>query len=226
MDNFTQITDSGNPWNNQDKSLTGLKWALLLGERTGHISRTDYEDELDSEEESKLPSIKMMKLLNKMIKAREDLNKINLEIQCRMQDKETRDITHLDILEQRIGKIKKLSSHLESVIESKDQLILRLQQPFQGDNIKLEAQYHKFASEIFPQITPLLAELMTNLENIIWARSLSLTDARFDSIISELSTILNAMQTSFQSYCEIQQSLDQLHNHRVRTLHSTHIDHL
>ena len=46
--------------------------------------------------------------------------------------------------EKRIDKIKKLNSHLESVIESKDQLIKRLQQPFQGEYLKLEAQYHRY----------------------------------------------------------------------------------
>lgn len=225
MDNLTQTADSGNPWSNQDKSITALKRALLLGERTGHISRSDYEEEgLSTDAQSHLPSLKLIQALKKMSKARAELNKVTLEIQCRMQDKETQDITHLDILEQRINKIKSLNSHIESVIESKDQLIQRLQQPFQGDNLKLEAQYHKFACELFPQITPLLAELNTNLENIVWAKSLSLKDGRFDTMISELSTALNAMQASFQSYCQIQQSMEQLHSLQTRTLHSTRID--
>lgn len=224
--NFSQLPDSGNPWANQDKSLTALKKALILGERTGHIAnRTEYEDQkLDDQAQNQLPSIKLIQVLKKMSKAKADLSKINLEIQCRMQDKETRDITHLDILEKRIAKIKSLNSHIESVIESKDQLIQRLQQPFQGDYLKLEAQYHKFACELFPQITPLLADLTTNLENIVWAKSLSLKDGRLDALISELCSTLSAMQTSFQSYCQIQQSMGQLHSLQTGMLHSTHID--
>ncbi|KAL4240647.1 hypothetical protein ACF0H5_001438 [Mactra antiquata] len=225
---YGQISDTRNPWSSQDKSLTGLKRALLLGVQTGHIaSRQEFEDNgIDTETQSLLPSMKLIQVLKKMARARAELNKINLEIQCRMQDKETRDVTHLDILEKRIEKIKQLNSHIESVIDDKDQLIQRLQQPFQGEYLKLEAQYHRFACEVFQKITPLLGELSTNLENITWAKSLSFNDGRLDALISELYSTLNAMQTSFQSLCQIQQSVGQLHKVETSNLHSTKIESL
>ena len=58
-----------------------------------------------------------------------------------------RTFAHADIYaisEGRISKIKSLNSHIESIIDNKNQLIQRLQQPFQGDFIKLEAQYHRW----------------------------------------------------------------------------------
>ncbi|WAQ96567.1 AUG2-like protein [Mya arenaria] len=226
MDNISQFAEASNPWNNQERSLTGLRKALVLGERTGHIAnRADYDSGcLDPDSDTNLSSMKLIQVLKKMSKARTDLNKVNLEIQCRMQDKETRDITHLDILEGRINKIKALNSHLESVIESKEQLIRRLQQPFQGDYLRLEAQHHKFACELFPQMTPLLGELTTNMENLVWTKSLTWSDGKLEKMISELTSVLGAMQTSFQSYCQIQQSMKQLHTLQTEPLHSTHLE--
>ncbi|XP_052266166.1 HAUS augmin-like complex subunit 2 [Dreissena polymorpha] len=221
----SQMAESNNPWSTQDKSLTGLKKALMLGERTGHVANKSSSLVLDPEKSTHLPSVKLIQVLKKMSRAQAELNKVNLEIQLRMQDKETRDITHLDVLEARINKIKSLNSHIECVIESKELLNRRLQQPFQGEYLKLEAQHHKFACELFPQITPLLGELSTNLENIVWAKSLKWTDGRLDKLISELSSALGAMQTSFQSYCQIQQSMRQLHGMQSDPLQSTRIDH-
>lgn len=47
------------------------------------------------------------------------------------------------ILEEKIKKISSLNTHIQSILDSKSQLLLRLQQPFVGDFIKLEAQYHR-----------------------------------------------------------------------------------
>lgn len=222
------FSEPQNPWGGSDKSLNGLRNALVLGEQTGHIAkRTDYDShEVSDDVEDTLPSLKLIKILKEMSRARKELDRVNLEIQCRLQDKETSDLTHLDQLEGRIAKIKSLNSHIESIIDSKTSLIQRLQQPFQGDFIKLEAQYHRFASELFPQIAPLLADLTTNLENIVWAKSLNSSDQRMDLLITELCSALGAMQTSFQSYCQIQQSMGQLHNVQTGVLHSTALENL
>ena len=43
----------------------------------------------------------------------------------------------------KIEKVKSLNSHIQSIIDSKAQLLTRLQQPYVGEFIKLEAQYHR-----------------------------------------------------------------------------------
>ncbi|KAH3871040.1 hypothetical protein DPMN_034234 [Dreissena polymorpha] len=127
------MAESNNPWSTQDKSLTGLKKALMLGERTGHVANK-------SKKSTHLPSVKLIQL-NKTSRGSCPIGKL------RMQDKETRDITHLDVLGmyECIDRIKSLNSHIECVIESKELLNRRLQQPFQGEYLKLEAQHHKLA---------------------------------------------------------------------------------
>lgn len=46
--------------------------------------------------------------------------------------------------EKRIKDIQSLNEHMQSIIDSKTQLKTRLQQPFVGDYVKIEAQYHKY----------------------------------------------------------------------------------
>lgn len=47
-------------------------------------------------------------------------------------------------LGEKIDKVQSLNSHMQSIIDSKAQLLTRLQQPYVGEFIKLEAQYHRY----------------------------------------------------------------------------------
>ena len=42
--------------------------------------------------------------------------------------------------------------------------------------------FHRYASELFPQVAPMLGELNTHLENITWNKSLSFADGKLVSI--------------------------------------------
>ncbi|XP_069110139.1 LOW QUALITY PROTEIN: uncharacterized protein, partial [Argopecten irradians] len=176
----------------------------------------DDDKNLQDEVKEKMPSCRLIKLLRETTAARKDLNKAQLEIQQRMQDKETQDITHFNSLENKIKVVKGLNSHIESIIECKSELLVRLQQPFVGDFIKLEAQYHKFAASLFPQIAPLLADLNTHLENISWAKSLTFSDRKLDTILSELNSVLSTLQANFQYLCQMRGSMGSLYHHDSR----------
>lgn len=45
-----------------------------------------------------------------------------------------------------------------------------------------------------------------------------------DALISDSCSTFSAMQTSFQSYCQIRQSMERLNSVQTGMLHSTHID--
>lgn len=205
--------NNSNPWSTVDSSLVPLRNALMLGERTGHISkRSDYNvEKLQDDTQEKMPSCRLIKLLRETTKTRRELNKVHLEIHQRMQDKETQDITHFNSLENKIKMIQGLNSHMESIIECKSQLLVRLQQPFIGDFIKLEAQYHRFAALLFPQIAPLLADLNTHLENISWTKTLTFSDEKLTTMLSELNSVLATLQTNFQSLCQMRSTMGSLH---------------
>ena len=47
------------------------------------------------------------------------------------------------IPEERIEEISKLNNHLQKVISQKDQLVARLQKPYIGDFLRIEAPYKR-----------------------------------------------------------------------------------
>ena len=78
-----------------------------------------------------------------------------------------------------------MSSHLQRVLEGKQELIHRLQQPLVGDFLRLEASYHPQARELFPLVAGCLAELSANLDNMQWSSEFDLQDGKMVSPLRE-----------------------------------------
>ncbi|XP_006814672.1 HAUS augmin-like complex subunit 2 [Saccoglossus kowalevskii] len=166
-----------NPWVSENKSLGATGNVLTIAERTGHLKRRrDQELSLIAREHS--PSLKLISMLKEIQSRRNKLYKIDTEVKKRLLDKSTQDITHLDVLEQKIGKLNDLSEHLQSVTLHKDVIINRLQQPSVGEGLKIEARYHQFVSGLFPILAKCLSELSSNLDNIEWLGNLNLSDGQ------------------------------------------------
>ncbi|XP_022319271.1 HAUS augmin-like complex subunit 2 [Crassostrea virginica] len=196
-----------NPWSDADSALSPLLNVLSLVEKLGYIDKSKHE-----KVKSSAPSLALITMLKETTRIQKELHQVDLDIQRRMQDKETKDITHIAVREKRVKDIQSLNGHMQSIIDSKSQLKTRLQQPFVGDFVKIEAQYHRYAADLFPQISPILADLNTHLENITWVKSLSFKDGKMDGLLSELNNTLAGLQTTFQLLCQMRNNMTQFHN--------------
>ncbi|XP_038069098.1 AUGMIN subunit 2-like [Patiria miniata] len=199
-----------NPWISEDRTTAAVCSAIRLAERSGHLKtrRDEALAEMVQSLQATSPSLHLMKQLKEMTAKGQQLDKTTTEIQCRLMDKETRDITHLGILESKISQLDLLSSHLQAVVQSKDHLINRLQQPFVGDYLKIEATYHRHVKELFPLVASCLAELSSNLETIQWTSGFDMKDGKMDGALTAISTSLAHLQTSFQTICQLRNTLD------------------
>lgn len=84
-------------------------------------------------------------------------------------------VYHL-LSESKIATISSLNAHLQTILEKKQELTTRLQQPVVGDNLRVEAAYHDHIRELFPMVALHLAKLNQNLENIQWSHDFKQTD--------------------------------------------------
>ncbi|XP_046372594.2 HAUS augmin-like complex subunit 2 isoform X2 [Haliotis rufescens] len=186
--------------------------------------RRGYEKGPSEEDQQELPSLKLIALQREITKKKRELQKVNLELQCRVQDKETADITHIDILKNKVEKIQKLNAHIESIMEKKDQLTGRLQQPFVGDYIKMDAAFHKYASELFPQIAPILGDLNYNLDNINWTKRTNFSEGKMDTLIAQMSNALADMRLQYNALVQMRGSINDIRRHRISHLEASVAD--
>ncbi|XP_074648898.1 HAUS augmin-like complex subunit 2 [Tubulanus polymorphus] len=199
-----------NPWEQESRSLKTMREALALGDMTGHYdSRRQSNDEelireklLDSS-----PSLLLITLLRSISKRKEDLQKVNKEIHCRMVDKETADFTHSAELEKKLKLLKDLSDHVQST--NSEEITLKLKQPYVSDSLKLEASYHRYASELLPLVAPVISDLHTLIDNTDWIQHKDIIGDEMRSVLSELTSCVTDVQSTIHSWCRIRDVFEQ-----------------
>ena len=58
-------------------------------------------------------------------------------------EQETKDLTDPSILDEKTKRMEELSLHFSAIVDKKEDLIKRLQQPFVGDYISIDADYQR-----------------------------------------------------------------------------------
>ncbi|KXJ14140.1 HAUS augmin-like complex subunit 2 [Exaiptasia diaphana] len=144
------------------------------------------------------------------------LRKVNREIQKLLRHAETQDVTNIDILATRAHKLEKISLHLSSVIDKKDDLIARLQQPFVGEYLMMDSQYHSSASSSLPMIASQLAALPDHLDDLTWANNFTLKDGQLENILSSIESSFIDLQNYFRALTKSRKIMGQLTLQKTR----------
>ncbi|RIB16323.1 hypothetical protein C2G38_2091202, partial [Gigaspora rosea] len=90
----------------------------------------------------------------------------------------------------KISTLSGFSKHVESIMSNKQVLLMRLKDPFVGEHINLEPEYHKDFTELFPEIAQSIALLPHDLKSLEWFGSHTVTNKIIDSQIKEISSLI------------------------------------
>lgn len=216
------VDETVNPWSPSSAYINvgSLQNILTFAEKSGHIDRRDVNmEEIRSKVNTSSPSVALIRLLREITSLGKALDKVNLEIQCHLKEAETRDVTHVDILGSRCHHLEQISGQLSTIIEKKDELVSRLQQPFVGEYLEIDAAHHKNAAEVLPMISSDLASFPTVLENIAWIRNFSLADGQLLSVLSSIESSFAEIQSCYQALCQSRNLMSRLEEeHGKQTL--------
>ncbi|KAK3738746.1 hypothetical protein QZH41_018113 [Actinostola sp. cb2023] len=212
LDN-TDSPSQTNPWSPSSAfvNLGSLQNVISLAEKTGHLQRgTEINEDIKRRASVGSPSIQMITLLRDITKIGHALDKVNRELQKLLRDAETQDVTNLDLLATRAHRLEQLSLHLSAVIDKKDDLIARLQQPFVGEFLEMDSQYHFPASATLPKIASYLATLPDHLDNITWANKFSLKDGQLENVLSSIESSFVDLQNYFRALTKGRKAMEKL----------------
>ncbi|PIK47215.1 hypothetical protein BSL78_15903 [Apostichopus japonicus] len=198
-----------NPWASEEPQTQALSNILRFAKGYGYKCDTDVGESKGLQQQlgSQAASLQMIDRLRQKTDQMKEINSISSSIQKRLMDKETRDITHQDILESKISTISSLNGHLQTILEKKQELTTRLQQPVIGDNLRVEAAYHDHVRELFPMITVHLARLNQNLETIQWSHDFKQTDDQLEESLNGIAGKLAQIQTGLQDIAQLRSTL-------------------
>lgn len=197
------VEETVNPWSPSSTYINvgSLQNILTFAEKSGHIDRRNVNvEDIRRKVDTSSPSVALIRLLREITRLGKALDKVNLEIQCHLKEAETKDITHVDILGSRCHQLEQISGQLSTIIEKKDELISRLQQPFVGEFLEIDAAHHKNAAEVLPMISSDLASFPTVLENIAWIRNFSLANGQLLSVLSSIESSFAEIQSFYHTW--------------------------
>eukprot|EP01137_Pigoraptor_chileana_P019043 Opistho-2@79506 len=198
-------TVDANPWAAVEPfpyvSLGGIDKALALAHQMGY-------DVPSVQAPAESPSVALIHLLARVSAMREQLDKLNNAIFIRLQASQSADVMSVTSIESKTAALQEVSQHLSALAAAKDVIAGRLQRPFVGECIEVEAVYQESVSVIFSRIAALLASLPRQLDNIAWIKGLPQHDARLDPTLESLA----AVQATFQStHIELQSMQSKIH---------------
>lgn len=199
------VEETANPWSPSSAYIQvgSLQNILSFAEKSGHLDRrTVKTEEIMGTVHKISPSVALIRLLREITRLGKALDKVNIEIQSHLKEAETKDITHVDVMGQRCQQIDNISSQLSVIIEKKDELLSRLQQPLVGEFLEIDAAHHKNTAEVFPMIASNLASFPTLLENIAWIRNFSLADGQLLGVLSSIESMFAEIQSFYQALCQ------------------------
>lgn len=199
------VEETANPWSPSSAYIQvgSLQNILSFAEKSGHLDRrTVKTEEIMGTVDKISPSVALIRLLREITRLGKALDKVNIEIQSHLKEAVTKDITHVDVMGQRCQQIDNISSQLSVIIEKKDELLSRLQQPLVGEFLEIDAAHHKNTAEVFPMIASNLASFPTLLENIAWIRNFSLADGQLLGVLSSIESMFAEIQSFYQALCQ------------------------
>lgn len=199
------VEETANPWSPSSAYIQvgSLQNILSFAEKSGHLDRrTVKTEEIMGTVDKISPSVALIRLLREITRLGKALDKVNIEIQSHLKEAETKDITHVDVMGQRCQQIDNISSQLSVIIEKKDELLSRLQQPLVGEFLEIDAAHHRNTAEVFPMIASNLASFPTLLENIAWIRNFSLADGQLLGVLSSIESMFAEIQSFYQALCQ------------------------
>ena len=164
-----------NPWGQGNDTLLGIQLGdprsgLVVAKRHNLQGRDEITESIAGR-----PSIKLIKLLQEIEDTRNELERLELELQRRTMDSEVADLIHVDTLDSRLQKVNNLLGHFTTITSRKSELLSILQSTNAQNSLKIEAAYHKDASELVHSMGKLITSLSNDCERLEWAKGLDLS---------------------------------------------------
>ena len=201
-----------NPWSSKDL-LLGMKLGdphsgIVLSRSCGLRGKRVESGKGFEEHEKGDSSVRLIHTLREVSALNRALLDVEFQLHRALIDKESKDLLHVGVLEQRLKSVDELLSYFTSVLSSKESILNRLQSSSTENSLAVEAPYHKHLVGIVHAVSPSLSNLASNGARIESAVSLDVTPAMKGKMTSAVQSLVKCR--------EIFQTCRQLHEKHER----------
>ncbi|ERN04815.1 hypothetical protein AMTRI_Chr05g72290 [Amborella trichopoda] len=199
------------------RRLGGMADALSLASDLGFSIPSVQDDTQSSPNTSTTPdkSDALVRVLRELTLVQRNLANLQVELQGRKDDKSVAHLTHVSEMEEKCESLARYTAILKDVIQNKDRIIARLQQPYSLDCIPVEAEYQQQFSELLIKAASDYGALTASVADFQWSQNFKEPPSIWGEMLRPIPVALASCTRFFEATTAMRESFAALQKLRV-----------
>ncbi|KAM6572577.1 AUGMIN subunit 2 [Cannabis sativa] len=157
----------------------------------------------------------LIRVLRELTAVQRKIADLQVELQGRKDDKNVAYLTHVSEMEKKCETLGRITTILKDVIQNKDRIIARLQQPYSLDCIPVEAEYQKQFSELLMKAASDYGALTASVADFQWSQTFKEPPSVWGEMLRPIPVALASCTRFFEAMSAMRESFSTLQNLRV-----------
>jgi HAUS augmin-like complex subunit 2 len=157
----------------------------------------------------------LIRVLRELTTVQRKIADLQVELQGRKEDKNVAHLTHASEMEKKMETLARITTILKDVIQNKDRIIARLQQPYSLDCIPVEAEYQKQFSELLMMAASDYGALTASVSDFQWSQNFNEPPSVWGEMLRSIPVALASCTRFFEAMSAMRESFATLQNLRV-----------
>ncbi|KAL6975675.1 AUGMIN subunit 2 [Sarracenia purpurea var. burkii] len=157
----------------------------------------------------------LVRVLRELTSVQRKIADLQVELQGRKEDKNVAHLTHVSEMEKKIETLARITTILKDVIQNKDRIIARLQQPYSLDCIPVEAEFQKQFSELLMKAASDYGALTASVADFQWSQNFKEPPSIWGEMLRPIPVALASCTRFFEAMSAMRESFTTLQTLRV-----------
>ncbi|MFS7995262.1 putative HAUS augmin-like complex subunit 2 [Helianthus anomalus] len=215
---MTSIQGSDSGWVGKKplRRLGGMSDALSIAADLGFsVAPPPSQEDLHNLSAGGEKGDDLIRVLRELTSVQRKIADLQVELQGRKEDKNVAHLTHVSEMEKKIETLARITTILKDVIQNKDRIIARLQQPYSLDCIPVEAEYQKQFSELLMKAASDYGLLTSSVADFQWTQNFKEPPSVWGEMLRPIPVALASCTRFFEAMTAMRESFATLQKLRL-----------
>lgn len=198
------------------RRLGGMSDALSIAAELGFsVAPPPSQDDLQNLSAGGEKGDDLIRVLRELTSVQRKIADLQVELQGRKEDKNVAHLTHVSEMEKKIETLARITAILKDVIQNKDRIIARLQQPYSLDCIPVEAEFQKQFSELLMKAASDYGALTASVADFQWTQNFKEPPSVWGEMLRPIPVALASCTRFFEAMTAMRESFATLQKLRL-----------
>lgn len=197
------------------RRVGGMSDALSIASDLGFHVSAPPQEVLQNSSATGEKSDDLVRVLRDLTAVQRKIADLEVELRGRKDDKNVAYLTHVAEMEKKIETLARITTILKDVIQNKDRIIARLQQPYSLDCIPVEAEYQKQFSELLMKAASDYGALSASVADFQWSQNFKEPPSVWADMLRPIPVALASCTRFFEAMSAMRESFATLQKLRM-----------